>query len=74
MRYLKFNELRAKAQKALGKRFDIRRFHAALLASGSLPLTTLERQIDWFIEQEKRDKWIHGGETSAEGMIIPAKK
>ncbi len=53
MGYLKFRELREKAKAALGIRFDIRRFHDALLSSGSLPLTTLERHIDWFIKKEK---------------------
>jgi uncharacterized protein (DUF885 family) len=54
MGFLKFLELREKAQKALGKCFDIRRFHDALLSSGSLPLATLERHIDWFIKREKQ--------------------
>jgi uncharacterized protein (DUF885 family) len=49
---IKIVELREKARKALGRDFDIRRFHAAVLGSGSLPMTTLERQIDWFIEEE----------------------
>jgi uncharacterized protein (DUF885 family) len=49
----KIHELRAKAEKALGARFDVRRFHEALLGSGSLPLTTLERHVDWFVAQEK---------------------
>jgi uncharacterized protein (DUF885 family) len=52
--YLKFLELREKAKKALGEKFDIRRFHDALLTSGSLPLTTLERHVDWFIKREKQ--------------------
>jgi len=54
--YLKFLALREKAQKALGERFDIRRFHDALLSSGSLPLATLERHVDWFIKREKQGK------------------
>jgi len=40
---------RAKAQKALGKKFDIREFHDAGLLSGMTPLTTLERVIDDYI-------------------------
>jgi uncharacterized protein (DUF885 family) len=51
--YLKFLELGEKAKKELGESFDIRRFHDALLASGSLPLATLERHVDWFIKNEK---------------------
>lgn len=40
---------RAKAQKALGKTFDIREFHDAGLLSGSMPLTVLEHAIDDYI-------------------------
>ena len=40
---------RAKAQKALGKKFDIREFHDAGLLSGMTPLTVLERVIDNYI-------------------------
>ena len=49
---LKMFELRDKAQKALGKRFDLRKFHEAVLANGAIPLSILERHIDWFIEKE----------------------
>ncbi len=40
---------RAKAQKALGKKFDIRQFHDAGLLSGAMPLTVLERVVDEYI-------------------------
>lgn len=50
---LKMFELRRKAERALGKRFDIKKFHEALVGSGSMPLTLLEEHIDWFIAQEK---------------------
>ena len=46
--------LRHKAEKALGKHFDIRRFHDALLANGSIPLSTLEREMDRFIASEQQ--------------------
>jgi uncharacterized protein (DUF885 family) len=51
---LEIRRLREKARGALGPRFDIRRFHEAVLGRGSLPMTTLERHIDWFITQEKK--------------------
>jgi uncharacterized protein (DUF885 family) len=39
-------DLRRKAEKALGPRFDVRRFHACVLGSGSLPLATLAIKVD----------------------------
>jgi uncharacterized protein (DUF885 family) len=50
---LKILELRAKAERALGDRFDIRDFHAAVLENGSLPLDVLEAQVDAYIERAK---------------------
>jgi uncharacterized protein (DUF885 family) len=49
-------ELRDRAQKALGPRFDIRRYHDAILGSGAMPLDILEKHVDWFIAQEKARK------------------
>ena len=49
---LKIRELRARAEQALGAKFDRRRFHDAVLANGSVPLPVLEQQIDAFIKQE----------------------
>jgi uncharacterized protein (DUF885 family) len=46
---LKIRELRARAENALGPRFDVRAFHDAVLANGSVPLDVLEEQIDAFI-------------------------
>jgi uncharacterized protein (DUF885 family) len=47
--YLKILELRAKAEKALGPKFDIRHFHDTVLSTGSVPLPVLEQRIDRFI-------------------------
>jgi len=44
--------LRARAERALGPRFDIRRFHDVILAGGSLPLGVLEDEIARFIAAE----------------------
>lgn len=49
---LKIRELRTRAEQALGPGFDVRRFHDAVLANGSVPLPVLEQQIDEFIERE----------------------
>ena len=43
------NRLRAKAQTALGKRFDLRKFDDAVVTGGGVPMTTLGRSIDAFI-------------------------
>ena len=48
--YLKILELRAKAEKALGEKFDIRAFHDTVLSTGSVPLPVLEARIDRFIK------------------------
>ena len=49
---LKISELRDRARKALGERFDLRDFNDTVLATGSVPLTALEARIDaWLAEQ-----------------------
>jgi uncharacterized protein (DUF885 family) len=50
---LKIRELRAKAEKELGGRFDLRRFHDAVIGQGAVPLDTLEVQINSWIAAEK---------------------
>jgi uncharacterized protein (DUF885 family) len=50
---LKISELKARAQRALGPRFDIREFHAQVLMTGALPLAVLERKIDDWIAAKK---------------------
>jgi uncharacterized protein (DUF885 family) len=49
----KFLELRERATRELGARFDLRAFHDAVLAEGSLPLDVLEARIDGWIAQRK---------------------
>ena len=50
---LKIRELRSKAEKTLGAKFDLRRFHDAVLGQGSVPLDTLEAQINTWIASEQ---------------------
>jgi len=50
---IKFMQLRAKAQKELGNKFDIREFHNQVLKDGALPLAVLEAQVDRWIEHNK---------------------
>jgi uncharacterized protein (DUF885 family) len=49
---LKIQELRGKAESALGDDFDIKAFHAQVLGTGGLPLPVLEAKIE---------RWIAGG-------------
>jgi len=48
---LKILELRAKAEKELGDKFDIKQFHNQMLDSGSLPLNLLEEKINRWIQR-----------------------
>ena len=51
---LDIQRLRQKARDALGQRFDVRAFHAAVLEHGALPLTVLDQVVD---------QWIHSQQT-----------
>ncbi len=50
---LKIVELRRRAERALGNRFDIRDFHEAILGNGALPLDVLEEQVDAYIASKR---------------------
>ena len=50
---LKILELRDRAQKALGDKFDIRAFHDQVIDAGALPLDVLEHRIDAWIATQK---------------------
>ena len=49
---LKISAIRAKAEKALGTKFDIRAFHDVLLKDGALPLDLLEAKMNTWIESQ----------------------
>src|SRR5438309_908536 len=53
---LRISELRAKAEKALGPRFDIRRFHDELLGDGALALDVLSNKMEHWIANESKVK------------------
>ena len=50
---LKIQELRARAQKQLGDKFDQREFHDTVLKNGALPLEILEEQMNDYIRRKK---------------------
>lgn len=50
---LKIIELRKRAEKALGKKFDLRKFHDEVLKDGAMPLEVLEAKIDRWIAASK---------------------
>jgi uncharacterized protein (DUF885 family) len=52
---LKIQELRAKAQQALGPKFDYAAFHAVVLGDGTLPLPILEAQVDGWIAAARKE-------------------
>jgi len=47
-----FRDLRARAEAALGGRFDVRRFHETVIGSGGMPLEVLAEYVDRFIQAE----------------------
>ena len=50
---MKLLELRERARKALGGRFDVREYHDTVLRNGSVPLVVLEEQVDEWIARKK---------------------
>jgi uncharacterized protein (DUF885 family) len=50
---LKFRELRERAQKELGPKFDLRKFHDEMLDGGTLPLDLLEARTNKWIAEQK---------------------
>lgn len=50
---LRLRALRERAESALGGRFELRRFHDAVLLGGALPLPLLDAQVDGFIAREQ---------------------
>ena len=50
---LKILELRARAQAALGAKFNLKDFHAVVLENGGVPLTLLEQLVDEWIARAR---------------------
>jgi uncharacterized protein (DUF885 family) len=52
MGQLKIRELRERAQKTLGARFDIKAFHDEILDGGALPLDLLEERVNGWLKTQ----------------------
>ncbi len=50
---IRLREVRSRAEAELGDRFDIRRFHDALLVDGPLPMALLDERMNRWIAEEK---------------------
>lgn len=50
---LKIRELRERAEKELGPKFDLRKFHDEMLDGGTLPLDLLDARADKWIAEQK---------------------
>jgi len=52
---IKIRELRKKAEKALGDKFDIREFHEVILGQGTVTLAILEKRVNNYIQKVRND-------------------
>ena len=52
---LKLIELRKRAEKALGRKFDVKKFHDEVLKDGAMPLEVLEAKIDRWLTKSAHE-------------------
>jgi uncharacterized protein (DUF885 family) len=57
---MKIIELRERARKQLGEKFDVRGYHDEVLAQGPVPLDILENQIEEWIAAQKKTSTVSG--------------
>ncbi|WP_292069785.1 DUF885 domain-containing protein [Brevundimonas sp. UBA7534] len=50
---IRLREIRARAERELGPKFNVRTFHDALLTEGPLPLALLDQRMDAWIAEQK---------------------
>jgi len=50
----KIRALREKTKQGLQDKYNVRKFHAAVLGSGSMPMTVLEKHIEWVIASAEK--------------------
>ena len=61
---LDIQRLRKKAEEALGSRFDVKAFHAAVLKHGALPLSVLDEVIDRWIRAQRQGEHPAASKTA----------
>lgn len=54
--YVHFKRLRSDAEKAVGKRFDIRKFHEAVLRNGTVPFGIVDAEVERWIRAEQENR------------------
>jgi uncharacterized protein (DUF885 family) len=52
---MKLRALRDREQQALGDKFDIRRFHDAVLLPGAMQMVVLDQYVSWYLRQPYSD-------------------
>ncbi|MES2450145.1 MAG: DUF885 family protein [Pseudomonadota bacterium] len=68
--YQAFRDARNKAEAALGPRFDVKRFHSAMLAGGAVPLNLLAARVDRYIAGERSSATSHVSALSRTSILI----
>lgn len=60
---LKLIELRDRARKQLGDKFSFKEFHSAVLDTGTVPLTLMEREVDRYIQSVQTGSSMKNGRS-----------
>ncbi len=71
---LRIAALRERAATVLGRRFDLRRFHEAVLGGGALPLDEVERQVERWIVTENEAVGKASAKAPAKAAAAPRKE
>lgn len=72
--YQRFRDLRRRAERALGSRFDVRDFHDAMLARGAVPLPVLDRQLDDLVLRATNGQAArHISAVNVTSIVVPAR-
>jgi uncharacterized protein (DUF885 family) len=74
MGYQRFRDLRRRAERALGPRFDVRDFHESMLAHGAVPLPALDHQLDELVlRATKGNAARHISAVNVASIVVPAR-